>query len=362
MLLRYSLTQKRFSSTAHHVILEKIKNVGLITINRPKQLNAMNWTMGSLINKQLKIWENDSNISSIIIKNDKSSNAFCAGGDIKVVRDCIASGDYAYTLECIKGLYTFYYNISKLKKPYVALINGITMGGGIGLSIHGKYRVATEKTVVAMPETAIGFFPDVGAAFELTRLEGKLGLYLALTGARLRGKEVYDTGIATHFINSSNVDELLNELQSNEKADNVGIVLNKFNSGPRSKYPLDKINETFEADSVENIIKNLVKDNSDWSVKQLKVLSKMSPTSLMVTFEQFRLTSAQTLKEVFELDYQLAHRFIWEKDFPEGVRAQVVDKDNRPDWNPKTINGISREKLAYFFTHLNSDDKLNLES
>ena len=234
------------------------------------------------------------------------------------------------------------------------------MGGGVGLSIHGRYRVATEKTLFAMPETAIGFFPDIGAAYPLARLDGKLGVYLALTGVRLRGKEVFDTGIATHYINSSKVEELQQSLQTVEKSSDVEAILNNFNTESRSAYPMDKINTIFNADSVEKILENLANDKSDWSTKQLNILGKMSPTALKVTFEQFRLASSHTLKQVLELDYQLSQRFIKENDFSEGVRALLVDKDNKPNWIPKNVANVSKEKVEWFFKPLETDDKLNL--
>ena len=356
---QFSLSASKMSD---EVILEKIKNIGVITLNRPKQLNALNLPMARQIYKQMKIWETDSSISFILIQNGKGSNAFCAGGDIKAIREHAISGETKNALEFFNEEYILNYSISVCKKPYVALINGITMGGGVGLSIHGKYRVATDKTLFAMPETAIGFFPDIGAAFPLSRLEGRLGIYLALTGARLRGKEVFDTGIATHYINSSNVEELQQQLQMINKAEDVEDVLSKFSTQPPSKYQLDKINETFGGDSIEKIIENLVNDKSEWSTKQLSLLGKMSPTSLKVTLEQFKQASTQTLKQVLELDYQLCQRFIKENDFPEGVRALLIDKDNKPNWIPNKAEKVSKDKVDWYFTPLDTDFKLNLES
>ena len=366
-LISYQKLGVLFSTTSKmcdDVLLEKVKSIGVITLNRPKQLNALNLPMARQIYSQLKSWENDSNISLILIQNSKDVNAFCAGGDIKAIRESAISGDIKNALEFFSQEYILNYAISTCKKPYVALINGITMGGGVGLSIHGKFRVATEKTLFAMPETAIGFFPDIGAAYPLSRLNGRLGVYLALTGIRLRGKEVYDSGIATHYINSARVEELQNGLQTIAKSEDVEAFLNTFTTEARLKYPIDKINSIFDADSVEKILENLANDKSEWSTKQLNILNKMSPTALKVTFEQFRLASdsSQSLKQVLELDYQLCQRFIKENDFSEGVRALLVDKDNKPNWIPKIVDKVSNEKVSWYFNSLDSDHKLNLES
>lgn len=238
------------------------------------------------------------------------------------------------------------------------------MGGGVGLSLHGRYRIATEKTLFAMPETAIGFFPDIGASYPLARLDGKLGLYLALTGARLKGKEVFDTGIATHYVTSDKLGELNEQLIKLNKPNSQQIdnLLSKFSIEHKlGQYSLDKINSIFNSNSVEEIISKLKNDNSEWSNKQLNLLNKMSPTSLKVTFVQLALAKNLNLNQVLKLDYQLCQRFIISNDFSEGVRALLVDKDNKPQWMPKKLEDVGSDIIDWYINPITNDDIFRLD-
>ncbi|CAL8387647.1 unnamed protein product, partial [Gadus morhua 'NCC'] len=188
------------SASAPEVLLEKVGRAGVITLNRPKAMNALNLTMTRLLYPQLKEWETDEQTDIVIIKG-AGGRAFCAGGDIIAVTEAGKSGD-PLAQDFFREEYVLNNTIGMYKKPYIALIDGITMGGGVGLSVHGRFRVATEKTVFAMPETAIGLFPDVGGGYFLPRLQGKLGMFLALTGFRLKGRDVQRVGVASHFVES----------------------------------------------------------------------------------------------------------------------------------------------------------------
>lgn len=290
VFLRMNSTQ-----TGNEVEFKKINQVACLVLNRPKQLNSLNLNMVKLMQNYLIECENDSNIKAVVVKG-VSDNAFCAGGDVKSVRDLILKGEKEKALEFFKEEYKLDYHIANYKKPYIALINGVTMGGGVGISVHSKYRVATEKTLFAMPETAIGFFADVGGSYFLPRLKNNIGLFLALTGNRLKGADVKRTGIATHYTNSSNLEKLENRLyEENELSfEKVNLILGEFNERLEGEYDSSKIAQIFNASSLEEIIQNLEKDNSDWSKQQLKLLAKMSPTSLKVAVRQLELGSKKT--------------------------------------------------------------------
>ncbi|XP_073504046.1 3-hydroxyisobutyryl-CoA hydrolase, mitochondrial isoform X2 [Phyllobates terribilis] len=296
------------------VLLAKHGCSGVITLNRPKALNALNLNMTRLIYHQIKVWEEDPETFLVIMKG-AGGKAFCAGGDIVAITEAGKTGG-SLAQDFFKEEYILNNAIGTCKKPYVALIDGITMGGGVGLSVHGHFRVASEKTLFAMPETAIGLFPDVGGGYFLPRLPGKIGLYIALTGFRLKGRDVHHAGIATHFIHSQKIPSLekdLLTLKSPSKEDITDILDAYHKESKASKDEpfilaehLDKVNSLFSGNSVEEIMENLKQDGSPFALQQLKTLSKMSPTSLKVTFRQLKNGSSLTLQEVLTMEYRLS--------------------------------------------------------
>ncbi|XP_050772339.1 3-hydroxyisobutyryl-CoA hydrolase, mitochondrial isoform X4 [Gopherus flavomarginatus] len=326
IILQHLNMSKHTDSTAD-VLLEKRGCAGVITLNRPKALNAFNLSMIRQIYLQLKTWEKDPETFLIIIKGT-GGKAFCAGGDIRAITDAGKVGD-RLTQDFFREEYILNNAIGTCQKPYVALIDGITMGGGVGLSVHGHFRVATEKTLFAMPETAIGLFPDVGGGYFLPRLSGKIGYCLALTGFRLKGRDSQKAGIATHFVESEKLpalEEDLIALKSPSK-ENVADVLNSYHMKCKIDQEkqfvldehMDKINSLFSANSMEEIIQNLKQDGSPFALKQL----------------------------------ESGH------DFYEGVRAVLIDKDQVPKWKPATLEEVTDEFVDNCFKSLgNSDLKL----
>uniref|UniRef100_A0A8D3BPU6 3-hydroxyisobutyryl-CoA hydrolase n=1 Tax=Scophthalmus maximus TaxID=52904 RepID=A0A8D3BPU6_SCOMX len=300
------------------VLLEKVGRAGVITLNRPKVLNALNLTMIRQIYPQLRKWENDNDTDIVIIKGD-GGKAFCAGGDIRAVTEAGKVGD-SLAQDFFREEYILNDAIGSCRKPYIALIDGITMGGGVGLSVHGRFRVATEKTLFAMPETAIGLFPDVGGGYFLPRLRGRLGLFLALTGFRLKGRDVHRAGVATHFVESKKVQKL-------------------FSSG-----------------SVEGIMQNLKADDSEFAKKQSETLSKMSPTSLKITYKQLQAGASLSLRDVLVMEYRLCQACMRGCDFYEGVRAVLVDRDQNPRWSPSTLEEVSEQRVQQCFSSLGERD------
>lgn len=346
------------------VLLEKVGRAGVITMNRPKVLNALNLNMIRQIYPQLKKWENDIETDFVMIKGT-GGKAFCAGGDVRAIaEDGMAGGPLPKVL--FKEEYILNNAIGTCKKPYIAIIDGITMGGGVGLSVHGRFRVATEKTLFAMPETAIGLFPDVGGGYFLPRLKGKLGLFLALTGFRLKGRDVQRAGVATHFVESQKISELEKQLLDlkSPSTEDLSRLLDSFQSqsslDSEKPFVLEKhisdIDRLFSSSSVEGIIHNLKADGSDFAQKQAETLSKMSPTSLKITYRQIQLGATLSLQDVFVMEYRLSQACMRGSDFYEGIRAVLIDKDRSPKWNPATLEEVSDQCVDQCFEPLGEND------
>lgn len=352
------------SQVEPEVLLEKVGNAGVITINRPKVLNALNMSMIQQIYPQLKKWESSSDTDVVIIKG-AGGKAFCAGGDIRAVTEAGKVGD-RLAEDFFREEYILNNAIGTFKKPYIALIDGITMGGGVGLSVHGRFRVATEKTLFAMPETAIGLFPDVGGGYFLPRLQGKLGIFLALTGFRLKGRDVLGAGVATHFVESKMIPELEKELVDLKSPSNedVSKVLDSYQNqsslDSEKPFVLDKhmsdINRLFSSSSVEGIMQNLKADTSEFAKKQAETLSKMSPSSLKMTYKQIQAGANLSLQDVLVMEYRLTQACMKGCDFYEGVRAVLVDKDHNPKWNPSTLEEVSDQVVDQWFSSLGDKD------
>ncbi|KAM5151584.1 3-hydroxyisobutyryl-CoA hydrolase, mitochondrial [Mantella aurantiaca] len=363
-IISQHLAMSSHSPSEAEVLLEKSGCAAVITMNRPKALNALNLNMARHIYQQIKLWEEDPDTFLVIIKGS-GGKAFCAGGDIIAVTNAGRSRD-RFAQDFFREEYILNNAIGTYKKPYIALIDGITMGGGVGLSVHGHFRVASEKTLFAMPETAIGLFPDVGGGYFLPRLPGKLGLYIALTGFRLKGRDVQKAGIATHFVESEKIPSLEKDLTSLKRPSkkDVAEVLDtyqtKSTAGEEKPFILaehmDKINSLFTANSVEEIFENLKKDGSPFAQQQLQILSKMSPTSLKITFRQLKNGSSLTLQEVLTMEYRLSQACMRGHDFYEGVRAVLIDKDQNPKWKPERLEDVTNEYLDSCFASLGRDD------
>ena len=359
-----SVTHKTLS--ADEVLFETRKNCGIITLHRPKALNALNLTMIRIIHPVLKAWENDPEIGVIIMKGS-GDKAFCAGGDVVAIT---SKGEPSELSEqFFKEEYKLNFEIGNLNTPYIAMIHGITMGGGVGLSVHGRYRVATEKTLFAMPETSIGLFPDVGGGFFLPRLQGSLGIFLALTGNRLKGRDNYHAGVATHFVTTKELPYLKDQICNleNPSVNSVGEILDSYhkkcdeeNHKFSLQESLNSINEVFSADTVEGIFKGLEKDGSEWALKQLEGLQKMSPISMKVTHRQLKEGRNLNFKDVLEMEYRISQQCMKDRDFYEGIRALLVDRDHNPKWNPSCVEDVSETMVESYFAHLPDGKELKL--
>ncbi|ESP02886.1 hypothetical protein LOTGIDRAFT_177835 [Lottia gigantea] len=344
------------------VISQTVNKMGMCILNRPKALNSLSFSMMRKLHPQLLKWENDPAISFVVLKG--AGKAFCAGGDIKALTQTPEGINF------FKEEYPLDYTIGTYKKPFISLITGITMGGGFGLSVHGKYRVASEKTMFAMPETSIGLVPDVGGGYVLPRLQGKLGIYLGLTGFRLKGRDVHLAGIATHFVDSNKVSTLEEELAALDNPDhnNIQNLLDQFHKESTKEShefilepKMEDINRSFSATTVEQIFTNLEKDGSEWALKQLETLKKMSPTSMKITLRQLKEGANLSLKECFYMENRLCQRCIEDHDLREGVRAVLIDKDQNPQWKPARLEDVTDERVDYYFSKLPDDRELVMQ-
>ena len=328
------------------VITRRDGRVGRILLNRPRVLNTLTLDMVRACTRALEDFRDDPHVHAVVIEG-AGDRAFCAGGDIRALRDGQLSGDRTGVEAFFREEYDLNLLISSYPKPYVALIDGICMGGGIGVSVHGPYRVATEHAMFAMPETAIGFFPDIGGTFFLPRLLGQLGVYLGLTGLRTTGADAVHAGFATHFTARANLPALSAALAE------IGVVaLARFAEPlpPCTIAPyLAAIDRCCSADTVGEIAARLAAEPGDWAVPALKALRTVSPTALAFTLEAFRRGANMTLKDALDAEFLLTRTTMAYPDFAEGVRAMVVDKDRQPKWRPARIEDIDPAVIAGMF-------------
>ncbi len=335
-------------------VLFEVKNrAGVITLNRPKALNALTLGMVRLMHPQLERWADDDRVHQIIIKA-AGDKAFCAGGDIRALYDWGLARNSSF-LDFYREEYLLNTYIKRYPKPYIALIDGIDMGGGVGVSVHGSHRVATERLTFAMPETGIGLFPDVGGTYFLPRLPGELGMFMALTGARLKGPDALYAGIATHYVPSGRLVALEEALSS---TDDVEEVLKGF-SAECDVSGFDglqaQIDDHFSKDSVEAIVKSLKKDKSDWAAKQVSIMASKSPTSQKIAYRQLRDGAKATFEECMRIEWRMVNRIYNGHDFFEGIRAVVVDKDNKPVWQPDALESVQENDVNHYFETLKNE-------
>jgi enoyl-CoA hydratase len=335
-------------------ILFDVKDgLGVITLNRPKALNALTHRMCAAMLEQLRLWADDSNVSAVAI-DAVQGRAFCAGGDIRAIYDMGKRRDGS-AAEFFAGEYRLNAAVKHFPKPYIALIGGIAMGGGVGISIHGSHRVASENALFAMPETAIGLFPDVGGTYALPRLPGEIGMYLALTGARLGPADMRYANIATHYVPAAKFGEIVQRLVNGEDADAILIGIAVEPGPPPLAAHRDCIDRAFAADSVEAILKALEQEG-EWGHQTASLLATRSPTSLKLTFRAMREGRNMDFDSCMRMEYRLTLRALEGHDLYEGVRAAVIDKDQRPRWQPLSLAAVSTTAIDGYFAPLDVTD------
>lgn len=332
---------------APEILFERLGAVGLITLNRPKALNALTHEMCLAMTVQLALWARDDAVETVVIQG-AGERAFCAGGDIRSLYESGKTGT-PYALNFYRDEYVLDAAIKHYPKPYVALIGGIVMGGGVGVSVHGSHRIADETTTFAMPETGIGLFPDVGGSFFLPRCPGQVGMYLALTGARLKTADCLAAGVATHFVPRDKRAALVERLASGMAPDAALEGLHETVPGTFLDSHRASIDAIFSKNSVEDILAALDCDHTDWSRDTAKTIRAKSPTSLKVTFRQLREGATQGFDDCLAMEYRMVQRIVAGHDFYEGVRATIIDKDGAPKWQPADLASVSDADIDAYF-------------
>ena len=338
------------------VLFTQENHIGLVTLNRPQALNALTLSMILALQAQLQAWHDDQNIHAVVVRA-AGGRAFCAGGDVRAIYHHGPENNHQ-SMDFFGHEYRLNQFIHDYNKPYIALMDGITMGGGVGISLHGSHPIASERFVFAMPETGIGFYPDIGASYLLSRCSGHFGTYLGLTGSRLNAADAQALGLVKQIIASEQFPAVLDALIASDLSldahQSVDAVLHPFLM-PTPSLSVDDIApfvySCFKHNNIESIVAALNESNGDWYRETQRVLALKAPLSLKVTLAQLQKAKSMTMAECLDMDYCLTSHFTRDSDFYEGVRALLVDKDNHPHWQPETINDVSSSMVEGYFRY-----------
>ncbi len=336
------------------IICERRGAAGLVTLNRPQALNAITHGMVLELARALDAWEADPGITRVVLQG-AGGRAFSAGGDIRALYEAGKAGRHDDALAFWRDEYHVNIRIKRYAKPYVSLIDGIVMGGGVGVSLHGAHRVAGDRYRFAMPEVAIGFFPDVGATYALPRLPGATGMYLALTGARVGPDDAGALGLATHVVPSSAFPDILDRLVAGEDVDAVLAEAAR----PTEPGPIGRergvIDSCFSAESVPAILARLeaaAEAGSDFARATAADMRSKAPSSMAIAFEQVRRGRDLSFEQAMATEFRIVSRVVREPDFYEGVRATIIDKDGAPLWAHGRVEDIAPDWVAAHFEGL----------
>jgi enoyl-CoA hydratase len=341
------------------ILLKVEGHAGFISLNRPLALNALTLPMVHAMTEALLAWRGDDAVKCVVIDH-ADGRGFCAGGDIAFLRNSAINDGGESGRKFFHDEYQLNHLLFTYPKPVVAFMDGITMGGGVGISQPARFRVATEYTKFAMPETGIGLFPDVGGGWYLSRLEGRMGQFLALTGSRVAGAECLALGLATHYLASSALAEAKARIAREDVERLDGILGTLSETPPASKIveTLVQINHHFASNAFEDILASLEGDASEWAMRELATLRTKSPQTCKVALRQ--LSESLKLTDFvanMAMEYRVASRVIVRPDFAEGVRAVIVDKDNAPQWNPEMPEGVTEDLIDAIFAALPAQDE-----
>lgn len=339
---------------APEILAEIEGGVALVTLNRPAALNALTLGMVRALDPLLAGYAADPDVRAVAVRG-AGDRGFCAGGDVRALYEGKARGE-PITADFFREEYRLNRRIFTFPKPYVALMDGIVMGGGVGVSVHGSHRVVCEATAFAMPETGIGLFPDVGGSYFLPRLPGGIGMFLAMTGARLKAADCVHAGLGDAFVPLARHGDLLARLRAGQGAD-AAIAALSADPGPAPlathRAALDRC---FAAESVEAILAALDAEGTDWAAQQAAAMRAKSPTSLKIAFRQLRLGRDLSFDDCLTMEYRLSQRVMAGHDFFEGVRAVVIDKDNAPRWRPARLDDVTAAEIDACFAPLGAAD------
>ena len=343
------------------ILFKRRGAAGIVTLNRPKALNAVTHGMVLALRAQLDRWADDAAVTRVII-TAAGDRAFSAGGDIRALYDLGKAGRHDEALQFWRDEYPLNAAIKNYRKPYIALIDGIAMGGGVGVSVHGSHRVAGDRFTFAMPEVGIGFFPDVGATWFLPRMPGELGSYCALTGERFGIADALASGVATNRVSSARFPALLDGLTGTVSVDAVLAAFNEPVAEGAIAQRRATIDRLFADDMVENILAALDGEaasggsDAEWARKTAAGMRTKSPLSLKLALAQVRRGKAWDFDTCMRMEFRIVSRIIWGHDFYEGVRAVIVDKYNKPRWRPATLPDVGEDEVDRHFAPLGASE------
>ena len=339
------------------ILLEKKRRCGLVTLNRPKALNALNYDMIARMETHYIEWAGDADIYGVVLQSS-GGRAFCSGGDLKALYEWRKAGKLGTILEKYSSEYQHNWTLDRFIKPHVSLMDGFVFGGGVGISLYGTHKVAGENYRFAMPEAGIGFFPDVGSTYFLSRMPGQIGLYLALTGNQIDRADAYLLGLLTHCIDASEFDAIIAAMCN---ADPIDPVLDgrHVDPGPSNLLEMqEQIDKHFSGDSVEEIVASLESASgtgANWARETAQTIARNSPLSLKVAFRQVRHSGQLSLEEALQLEGRIACIFLTGEELYEGIRARLIDKDGTPKWSPASLEEVRDEMVEEFFAPTGED-------
>lgn len=339
------------------ILFDVANGWGTITLNRPEQLNALTLNMVRQMAAKLSAWREDGAVRAVMVRA-VPGRAFCAGGDVRALYDMRKADDIDGCMEFFGAEYLNNWRVAQFPKPFVALIDGAVMGGGVGISMHGDFRVATENALFAMPECGIGLYPDVGSTYMLPHLEGAIGMWLGLTGTRLAAADMVRLGLATHTVQAEGIGELMSSLETidwgEDNHSDVKRALDMWHVTPAGETPaldhLTNINEAFALESSDEILRALDTMRDDnWAAEQRAAIERACPLSIRVTHRAMTKGAKMDMTEALQMEYALTRRFVEEGIFLEGVRAQIIDKDRNPQWPHASIKEVGRGAVDAMF-------------
>ena len=353
------MAQENVNAADGGIVFSNDGGFARVTLNRPKALNALTQTMAVALDTQLKAWQADDSVHAVAIKGAAREDGrvpFCSGGDIRFLHQQQNDPERQFAITFYEQEYRLNTLVFRFPKPYVALIDGVVMGGGVGISFHGSHRVMSEHALFAMPETGIGLFPDVGATYFLPRCPGRMGLYMGLSGARIGVADALYLGLATHHVPSARMAAFESALAAADLSGAAGsaieTVLTEFSadSGDAALAARqEEVDRCFAGDSVAAILANLAEEGTEWAEETRATLLEKSPTSLKITYRQLTQYSALDFEAAMKIEYRMAIRCNFSHEFYEGIRAQIIDKDRQPKWRPATLEDVGADLVESYF-------------
>ncbi|MGI9350122.1 MAG: enoyl-CoA hydratase/isomerase family protein [Rhizobiaceae bacterium] len=340
---------------ADDIHVRKVGPTGRITLTRPEALNAMTYEMCMAIGSALEEWISDKDVRIVMI-DAEGSRSFCSGGDIAELYDTGKAGDFEYGRKFWADEYRIDAMIKNYPKPYVAIMDGIVMGGGVGISAHGSHRIVTENTLFAMPECGIGLAPDVGGNWILSRAPGHVGEYLGSTGARLKAADCIYAGIGDCFVPEAKISDLVEALEDTADLSFIDTFVDDLEPGNLS-LEQGKIDKYFSGETAADIAKSLEASKEEWEAATAKLMRRGCPLSVACAVEIVRLARHEsTIEEILKQEYRFTYRSMSHGDFIEGIRAQIIDKDRNPKWNPSTLEKLDKHQISAMLEPLGENE------